>query len=203
MDVANYLNRKILFSEVLYNDVTIQGNYMIYDRDDVPVYSGQSCNLLERLGCHRKWVGVGYYARILQVCTNREDRLIFEDDIHDKYPNLLSNKRNGKLPVKCIFDGVEFESKRIMYRYIEEYANISTPTAKKYISEGAKTIKDVKAMREANHSSTTKSISESNKRRTGTKHNMVHKTCPHCGVSGSGGNMTRYHFNNCKRKGGS
>jgi len=22
--------------------------------------------------------------------------------------------------------------------------------------------------------------------------------CPHCGVEGSGGNMTRYHFSNCK-----
>ena len=24
-------------------------------------------------------------------------------------------------------------------------------------------------------------------------------TCPHCGLSGAGGNMTRYHFNNCKK----
>ena len=26
------------------------------------------------------------------------------------------------------------------------------------------------------------------------------KTCPHCGLEGKGPNMTRYHFNNCKRK---
>jgi hypothetical protein len=27
--------------------------------------------------------------------------------------------------------------------------------------------------------------------------NLKMKICPHCGVEGSGGNMTRYHFNNC------
>lgn len=27
-----------------------------------------------------------------------------------------------------------------------------------------------------------------------------HKTCPHCGTIGAGGNMTRYHFDNCKSK---
>ena len=27
-------------------------------------------------------------------------------------------------------------------------------------------------------------------------------TCPHCNSSGSGGNMTRYHFDNCKNKKG-
>jgi hypothetical protein len=26
------------------------------------------------------------------------------------------------------------------------------------------------------------------------------RTCPHCEVSGKGANMTRYHFDNCKRK---
>lgn len=26
------------------------------------------------------------------------------------------------------------------------------------------------------------------------------KTCPHCGLEGKGPNMTRYHFDNCKRK---
>lgn len=26
------------------------------------------------------------------------------------------------------------------------------------------------------------------------------RTCPHCGLEGKGANMTRYHFDNCKRK---
>ena len=26
------------------------------------------------------------------------------------------------------------------------------------------------------------------------------RTCPHCGLTGKGANMTRYHFDNCKRK---
>lgn len=30
------------------------------------------------------------------------------------------------------------------------------------------------------------------------KRNMKTVTCPHCGKAGSGGNMTRYHFDNCK-----
>ena len=33
---------------------------------------------------------------------------------------------------------------------------------------------------------------------TGVK--MKHKICPHCGKEGRGGNMTRYHFDNCKYK---
>lgn len=31
------------------------------------------------------------------------------------------------------------------------------------------------------------------------KRSMKIKTCPHCGYEGSGGNMSRYHFDNCKR----
>lgn len=34
----------------------------------------------------------------------------------------------------------------------------------------------------------------------GKKLNMVTRTCPHCGVVGSGANMSRYHFDNCKEK---
>jgi len=30
--------------------------------------------------------------------------------------------------------------------------------------------------------------------------NIKNITCPHCGISGGGGNMTRYHFDNCKHK---
>lgn len=32
------------------------------------------------------------------------------------------------------------------------------------------------------------------------KHNMKLFTCPHCRKEGKGGNMTRYHFDNCKKK---
>ena len=32
------------------------------------------------------------------------------------------------------------------------------------------------------------------------KKNMPQKTCIHCGITGKGSNMTRYHFNNCKKK---
>lgn len=34
----------------------------------------------------------------------------------------------------------------------------------------------------------------------GKKYNMHEKTCPYCGIVGKGGNMTRYHFENCKSK---
>lgn len=33
------------------------------------------------------------------------------------------------------------------------------------------------------------------------KREMEIKICPYCGLSGSGGNMSRYHFDNCKQKG--
>ena len=34
---------------------------------------------------------------------------------------------------------------------------------------------------------------------SGKKHNLVKKICPHCLLEGSGPNMSRYHFNNCKK----
>ena len=34
----------------------------------------------------------------------------------------------------------------------------------------------------------------------GKKFNMKMVQCPHCGLEGKGGNMTRYHFDNCKKK---
>ena len=34
----------------------------------------------------------------------------------------------------------------------------------------------------------------------GKTYKMQKKTCPHCGIIGSGGNMTRYHFDKCKSK---
>lgn len=40
-----------------------------------------------------------------------------------------------------------------------------------------------------------KKQSESKK---GVKHNLITVTCPHCGKTGAGPNMTRYHFNKCK-----
>lgn len=33
----------------------------------------------------------------------------------------------------------------------------------------------------------------------GKKYNMRTMTCPHCGLQGRGGNMTRFHFDACKR----
>lgn len=36
--------------------------------------------------------------------------------------------------------------------------------------------------------------------RTGKKHNLIKVKCPHCGIEGSGPNMTRYHFDKCKVK---
>ena len=56
------------------------------------------------------------------------------------------------------------------------------------------------------------SVAESNKKRAGIKRpehsawmtgrtwSCAEKTCPHCGVNGRGGNMLRYHFDNCKQK---
>jgi hypothetical protein len=37
------------------------------------------------------------------------------------------------------------------------------------------------------------------KSQRGKKHNLAQKQCPHCLLVGSGPNMSRYHFNNCKK----
>jgi hypothetical protein len=36
-------------------------------------------------------------------------------------------------------------------------------------------------------------------RHKGSTHNLIEVICPYCGLKGKGGNMTRYHFNNCKK----
>lgn len=38
------------------------------------------------------------------------------------------------------------------------------------------------------------------KNRLGKPHKLVEKTCPYCGTIGSGPNMTRYHFDKCRKK---
>ena len=55
-------------------------------------------------------------------------------------------------------------------------------------------------------------VAEANRKRVGEKRpaqslailgktwSCAEKTCPHCGVNGRGGNMLRYHFDNCKQK---
>jgi hypothetical protein len=35
---------------------------------------------------------------------------------------------------------------------------------------------------------------------SGKPHNIKKVICPNCGLTGGGGNMSRYHFNNCKHK---
>lgn len=46
-----------------------------------------------------------------------------------------------------------------------------------------------------------KQISETlSKANKGKKHNLKTVKCPHCNKEGSGPNMTRYHFDNCKNK---
>ena len=50
-----------------------------------------------------------------------------------------------------------------------------------------------------------KKISDEQKRKmslslSGIKKNMKVFICPHCDKKGKGGNMTRYHFDNCKFK---
>lgn len=56
-------------------------------------------------------------------------------------------------------------------------------------------------------------VAEANKKRVGEKRpyhsqfmtgrtwSCLERTCPHCGTIGRGGNMLRYHFENCKHKG--
>lgn len=38
------------------------------------------------------------------------------------------------------------------------------------------------------------------KMKKGVKKNIKKVSCPHCGIEGGGGNMTRYHFDKCKHK---
>jgi hypothetical protein len=46
-----------------------------------------------------------------------------------------------------------------------------------------------------------KRISEARKQMVGVKRGQyIESICPHCGLKGSGGNMKRYHFENCKSK---
>ena len=64
-----------------------------------------------------------------------------------------------------------------------------------------------------NKGNTCPNVGESNKRRTGKKRpdhsawmtgrtwTCLERTCEHCGTTGRGGNMLRYHFENCKQKG--
>lgn len=197
--IQSYIGRHITFDEPLYNQIEIAGNYLIYNLDDEPVYSGQSYNILYRLGVHRKWA-TNHYAIIINLESDLEKRLLYEDLMHDKYPRLISNPRNGKFPEERTFDGVVYESALAMYEYIKTNANISSTTARMYIDDGADSLVEVMKRKTQSRDRTTSGVVLSNKKRAGKPLNMKIKTCPYCGVVGSGGNMTRYHFNKCKNK---
>jgi len=189
----------IIFSDALYNQDKIAGVYVIYSGDGVPLYCGQSCNIMERLGVHRKWVSDSYYAEIILLEPNKHLRMEFEGLYHDVCGyTLLSKKYNGR-DTPCKFNGMEFDSKTDMYNHVSDIGGISTTTVEKYIRKyNCKTLLDILTLGNNEQQSRIDAVSASNARRVGKKLNMKPKICPHCGAEGKGGNMTRYHFNNCK-----
>jgi predicted GIY-YIG superfamily endonuclease/predicted Zn-ribbon and HTH transcriptional regulator len=190
---------RINFSDSLWNQSKIAGVYMIFDCNDVPVYCGQSSDIKSRLGNHRKWVGVGYYAEVIlfELCKRR--RMEFEELYHDiSHDKLLSKATNGNQE-KCSFDGRHFGNKTDMYTLVSSLVGASNSTVEKYIRDnGCVTIEQIKFEMSKVEGNLLASVPSSNTRRTGKKLNMKPKVCPHCGTEGKGGNMTRYHFDNCK-----
>lgn len=55
------------------------------------------------------------------------------------------------------------------------------------------------SQREARRTGRLTSVPPNNR---GRSYKMRLVACPHCGTSGKGGNMTRYHFDKCKKKDG-
>lgn len=98
------------------------------------------------------------------------------------------------------FDGMFFETRNEFIKYMID--NGVTRNALTYcMQQKMMTIKEIFEYRDLCKSNNLKSVTESNNRRTGQKLNMKLVKCPQCGKEGKGGNMTRYHFDNCKQRG--
>ena len=113
--------------------------------------------------------------------------------------NKPRKKRTPKTKPK-LFDGMMHDSSECMYISIFETIGVSSTTARKYINMGAKSSNDILKLLNQSMGNVSSSVTKSNIRRTGKSLIMKTKECPHCGMVGKGGNMTRYHFDKCKHR---
>lgn len=187
----------IHFNDPLYNQERIEGVYVIFNGEHTPIYCGQSKDIKNRLGQHRSWVGDNFYAKVIHVCEDKAERFKLEQKYHDENDGLLSKPTNGRHK-HFNFEGISFKSANSLYRYLSEKYNVGLYPVSRAIKEGCSSFSQLEKVMIGYRASLSNSIIKSNKRRVGKKLNMKLRVCPHCGKEGKGGNMSRYHFDNCK-----
>ena len=77
---------------------------------------------------------------------------------------------------------------RPIYRMVGDDNHMRSPEHRKRLSENNPM---------TNPEIASKTAEKLRRSKTGVKHKLV--TCPHCSLSGGQSNMTRYHFDNCKK----
>lgn len=173
---------KVLFSEPIIRKNDFPGNYTIFSEDGQPLYAGHSSKVKMRIGNHRS-------------CLRSEG--LFHSG-HNPNRNYNDGWYAVIYNVGCSDKGARL---KLEYEVHSKFPDlVSSPGDKqkgKSLSEAAKV--KLSQVRTGIKFSDEHKSKLSNAAREAFR-NIPTRTCPHCGLEGKGGAMTRYHFDNCKRK---
>jgi hypothetical protein len=100
-----------------------------------------------------------------------------------------NHQRDYEVQAKQYAEAREIYSKKQSEKLLREWQGENHPWTGRHHTEEAK-----KKLSLKNKGKTLSEVARSNMR---GKRRL--RTCPHCGLIGGGGNMGRYHFDNCKR----
>lgn len=143
-----------------------------------------------------KDVGI-YYSELWDICDSSEfANLKTEEGVSGSY-SMESRKKMSESAKKRGAPSTAWTSEEVSEMNKKSWKD---PETRRKRSEGISNA--LKGKTRASQSEETKlkrsTALKGRKLNKGMKYQMKTKICPHCGTEGKGGNMTRYHFDNCK-----
>ncbi len=156
------------------------GVYVIRNESVGKLYVGSSSNIKQRLICHKSYLRNGNHPAMIRALRGqKQDTSLFRFD------------------VICQTESLD------QARELEEFLLSEIPKANLYnLASDATGGKAKRTNREQYRNGAAKRLADPEFRSRLSKACKGKRqvvTCPKCGVSGGGGNMRRYHFENCSR----
>lgn len=144
-----------------------------------------------------KNVGI-YYSELWSICDSREfANLKTEEGVSGSSYGIETRKKMSDSAKKRGAPVTAWTSEQVSEMNKKSWQD---PDTRKKRSEGiSKALKGKTRGPQSEECKLKKSIAlKGRKINLGAKYQMKTKICPHCGTEGKGGNMSRYHFDNCK-----
>ncbi len=156
------------------------GVYAIRNESVGKLYVGSSSNIKKRLICHKSYLRNGNHPAMIRALRgHKQDISLFRFDVICQTESLAQA------------------------RELEEFLLSEIPKVKLYnLASDATGGRVKRTNRERYRNGAAKRLADPNfrdKLSQACKGRRQVVTCPKCGVSGGGGNMRRYHFENCAK----